>query len=119
MVAAIGRDDGADAAVLDPEGPDVHAFTAHAYTAVAEDAAGTVEEHCRGPLLFFAVLLGLGVKAFAGAVLEGHVLQFAFAAGIADRAIEGMVAEKQLDGGFTSLGDFRRLGDEDMAFSDR
>ena len=39
------------------------------------------------------MLLGFGVKAFAGAVLEGHVLQFAFAACIADRAVKRMVAE--------------------------
>ncbi len=106
VVAAIGRDHGTDAAVLDAEGPDVHAFAAHAHAAVAEDAAGTVKEDGGRPLLFFAVLLGLGVEAFAGAVLEGHVLQFALATGIADRAVEGMVAEKQFDGGFAGLGDF-------------
>ncbi len=115
----VGRDDGADAAVLHAERPDIHAFAAHAHAAIAEDAAGAVEEDGRRPLLLFAVLLGLGVEALAGAVLEGHVLQFALAAGIADRAVEGMIAEQQLDGGFAGLGDFRRFGDEDLALGDR
>ena len=52
------------------------------------------------------MLLGLGVEAFAGAVLEGHVLQFALAAGIADGAVERVVAEKQLNGGLARLRDF-------------
>src|SRR5580704_2483471 len=106
VVAAVGCDDRAHSAVLNAEGPDVHAFAAHADTAVAEDATGTVKEDGGRPLLLLAVLLGLGVQAFAGAVFEGHVLQFALTAGIADGAIEGVVAEKQLDGGFSGLGDF-------------
>ncbi len=56
--------------------------------------------------------------AFAGAVLEGHVLQFALAAGIADGAVERMVAEEQFDGGLARLRDLRRFGDEDLAFGD-
>src|ERR1700684_3107971 len=103
MVAAVGRDDGGGAAVLYAERPDIHAFAAHAYAAVAEDAARAVEVDGRGPLLLFAMLLGLDVEAFASAVLEGHVLQFALAAGIADRAVEVMVAEEELDGGLAGL----------------
>ena len=65
------------------------------------------------------MVLGLGVEAFAGAVLEGHVLQFAFAAGIADRAVERVVAEQQFDGRLAGLRDFRRFSDEDLAFGNR
>ncbi len=52
------------------------------------------------------MMLGLGVEAFTCAVFEGHVLQLALAACIADGAVEGMVAEEQFDGGFARLGDF-------------
>ena len=43
------------------------------------------------------MVLGLGVEAFAGAVFEGHVLQFAFAAGVADGAVERVIAEEKLE----------------------
>ena len=62
MIALVGGDDAGDAAVLHPQRPDVHAFAAHAHAAIAEDAARPVEEDHRGPLLFFAVLLGLDVE---------------------------------------------------------
>ena len=107
------------AAVLDAEGEDVHAFAAHADAAIAEDAAGAVEVDDGGPLLLFAVILGLGVEAVGGAVLEGHVLQLALAAGVADGAVEGMVAEEQLQCGFPGLGDFRGFGGDVHALGDR
>ena len=94
-VPLVGHDHGTDPAILHAESPDIHAFAAHPSAAVAKDATGTIVEDCRGPLLFFAVVLCLGVEAFAGAVLEGHVLQFALAAGVAYRAVERVVAEKE------------------------
>ncbi len=106
-VAAIGRNDGAYAAILHAERPHVHAFAAHARAAIAENAARPIVEHCGRPLLLVAVLLGLGVEAFAGAVLEGHVLQLALAAGVADRAVERMIAEEEFDGSFAGLRDLR------------
>ena len=115
----VGRDDRGAAAVLDAEGEDVHAFAAHADAAVAEDAARAVEVDDRRPLLLFAVVLGLGVEAVGGAILEGHVLQLALAAGIADGAVERMVAEQQLQRGFAGLGDLGRLGLDDHALGDR
>ncbi len=101
------------------ESPDIHAFAAHAHAAVAENAARAVEVDGRGPLLLFAMLLGLDVEAFTCAVLEGHVLQFALAASVADGAVERMVAEQEFDGGFAGLGDLGRFGGEDLAFGDR
>ena len=65
------------------------------------------------------MVLGLGVEAVGGAVLEGHVLQLALAAGIADGAVERMVAEQQLQRGLAGLGDLGRLGLDDHAFGDR
>ena len=115
----IGGDDGGGAAVLDAEREDVHAFAAHAHAAIAEDAAGPVEEDDGGPLLLFAVVLGFGVEGFCGAVLEGHVLELALAAGVADGAVEGMVAEQELERGFAGLRDVGGLGEDDHAFGDR
>ena len=115
MVAAVGRNDRGDAAILHAQRPHIHAFAAHADAAIAEDAAGAVEVDRGRPLLLFAVVLGLDVEAFAGAVLEGHVLQFALAARIANGAVERMIAEQQLDGRFARLGNLFRLGDEHLA----
>ena len=53
-----------------------------------------------------------------GAVGERHVLQFAFAAGIADRAIERMVAEQQFQHRLAGLLDLVALGGDDHAFAD-
>ena len=114
----VGGDDGVCAAILHAERPHVHAFAAHADAAVTEDAARAVVEDGGRPLLLVAMMLGLGVEAFAGAVLEGHVLQFALAAGIADGAVERVIAEKQFDGGLARLRDLGRLGDEDLALGD-
>jgi hypothetical protein len=94
-------------------------FAAHADATVAEDAARAVEVDDGGPLLLFAVVLGFGVEAVGGTVLEGHVLQLALAARIADGAIEGVVAEEKLQGGFAGLGDLGSLGLDDHALGDR
>jgi len=64
------------------------------------------------------VLLGLGVEAFARAILEGHVLQLALTAGVADRAVERMVAQQKFNRSLARLRDFIRLGDEDLALGD-
>ncbi len=119
MILFVGRDDGAGAAVLDAERPDVHAFAADADAAVAKDAAGAIKEDDRGPLLLVAVLLDLDEFRFVRAVLEGHVLQLALAAGIADGTIEGMVGEHQLEHGLTGLRDFGAFSGDDHALGDR
>ena len=118
MVAAVGRNHRADAAVLHAQRPHVHALAAHANAAVTENAARAVVEDGRGPLLLLAVLFGLGVEALARAVLEGHVLQFALAAGVADRAVERVVAQQQFNRRLARLRNLRRLGDEDLALGD-
>src|ERR1019366_6595570 len=97
MVAAIGRNDRGDAAILHPEGPHVHALAAHTNAPIAEDAARAIEINGRRPLLLFAMLLGFDVEAFSRAILERHVLQLALAAGVAHGAVEWVIAEQQLD----------------------
>src|SRR5579864_146077 len=94
MIFFIGCDDGGDAAVLDTERPHVHTLAADPYAAVAQDAARAIEEHDRRPLLLILVVLRLHVPRLGGAVGEGHILQFAFAARIAYRAIQRVIAEQ-------------------------
>ena len=64
------------------------------------------------------MMLGLFVEALARAVLEGHVLQLALAALVADRAIERMVAEQQFNRRLARLRDLVGLGDEDLSLGD-
>ncbi len=54
----------------------------------------------------------------AGAILEGHVLQFALAAGIADRAVEGMVGEQDFKRGLARLHHLLGLRLHHHAFGD-
>ena len=82
-----------------------------ARAAVAEDAALAVEQHViadRDRLL--EVALGLDVAALAGAVAERLVLERALTALVADRAVERMVGEQQLEHPFLDALDGRRLG---------
>ncbi len=118
VIFFIGRNDGTDTAVLHAQRPHVHAFAADAHAAVAQDAARPVEEHHRRPLLLILVLLGLHVPGFGGAVGERHVLQFAFAARVAHRAVQGMVAEQQLDHRLTGLAYFFIVAGDDHALAD-
>src|ERR1035437_8342952 len=115
MVFLIACDDRTDAAVLLAERPNVHAFAADAHTALAQNAARTVEVHHRRPLLFFLVVLGLRELGFGGAVGKRHVLQFAFAAGVAHRAIQRVVAEYQLQHRLAGLTHFIAVGGDDHA----
>ena len=119
MIAIVGGDLGNDSAIHDAQRADAHAFITHAHAAVAEDAARGVVKHHRRPLLLIHVQLGFGVAAFARAVAEDHVLQFALAAFIADRAIERMVGEQQFQHGFAGLRDKRRIRSHHHAFADR
>ena len=119
MIAVGGRDFGIDSAVDDAQGADSHTFAADADAAVAENAAGTVVEHHGAPLLFGNVDLFFGVAGFANAVFEDHVLQFALAALVADRAIERMVCEQEFEGSFARLDDGGRFGPDHHAFGHR
>ena len=109
---------GTDAAVLDAESPDVHAFAADAHAAVAENAARAVKEDDGRPLLLVFVVLGVDEFRFGGAVRERHVLQFALAAGVADRTIQRMIGEQHFEHGLARLLDLRTVGGDDHAFAD-
>ena len=119
MVAFIRRDHRAGAAKLHAESGNVHAFTADAHAAVAEDAARTIKVDHGRPLLFFFMQLAFHIARFRRAILERHVLQFAFAAGIAYGAIQRMVAEQEFDHRLACLANFVRVGGHDHAVGDR
>src|SRR5271154_3322613 len=97
MVFFIGGNDGTHAAVLHPQRPHVHAFATDAYAAKAQNAARPVEINHRRPLLFLAMVLDVDELRLGSAVRERHVLQFAFAAGVAHRAVERVIAQQHLD----------------------
>ena len=109
VVALVGCDFGDRPAVDHAQRGHAHAFVADAHAAVAQDAARRVEEHHRRELLLGRVDLLFRVAAFARAIAEGHVLQFAFAALIAHRAIQRMVGEQELQHGFTRRRHLRRF----------
>ncbi len=97
VIAFVRRDERNGSAVDDAESADPHAFVADANAAEAENAARAVIENYRGPLLLVDVEFGFGEAAFAGAVAEHHVLQFALAALVADRAVEGVVGQQEFE----------------------
>src|ERR1035441_6213864 len=85
VVPVVGSDLRKHAAVDHAQRAHSQPFTANAHAAEAQDAARRVEVHHRRKLLFRRVHLGFRVPAFARAVAEGHVLQFALAALVAHR----------------------------------
>ena len=119
MIFLIGRDDRSRSAILDAERPYIHPFTAHPNAAIAENAARTIEVDHRRPLLLVAMVLHVHELRFGCAILEGHVLQFALATGVADRAIERMIGQQHLDHRLASLLDLVALGSGHHALSDR
>src|ERR1700686_5270174 len=117
VIVLIRGDDRTDAAILHAERPNVHAFAANAHAAVTKNAARAIEINHRRPLLLFLVVLRLHEFRFGGAIGERHVLQFAFAAGIAHRAIQGMVPKQQLDHRLARLPNFITPGRGDHALA--
>src|ERR1051326_4101440 len=119
MVAFIGSDHGTGAAELYAERRYIHAFTADAHAAVTKNAARTIKEDHGRPLLLFFMKLAFHIARFRRTIFKSHVLQFAFAAGIADRAIQRMVAEKQFDHRLARLANFVGVRGHNHAVSNR
>src|SRR5579862_2582891 len=118
VIFFIGSDQRADAAVLHAESPDVHTLAADAHAAITKNAARPVKVDHRRPLLLFFVILRLHELRFGGAVAERHVLQFAFAASIANGAIQRMVPEQQFKHRLAGLLDLITFGGDDHALAD-
>ena len=119
VIADVGRDLADHAAIDDAERAHAQAFIADAHAAEAQDAARRIEVDHRGELLFRSMNFFFRVAAFAGAVAEDHVLQFALAALIADRAIERVIGEQELQRVLARLFDLLGLGAHHHAFGHR
>src|SRR5437870_2014444 len=118
VIFFVRSDDGDDAAILNTQRPYIHGLATNANAAVAQDAAGAIEVNHRRPLLLVTVVLGFHVLGLGSAVGERHVLQFAFAASVADGAVKRVITQKQFNHALASLMDFRRIGAYRHAFAD-
>src|SRR4051794_40324524 len=93
---------------------------AEADAAVAEDAALAVDRDQRRELdRLLEVALFVNHPAFAGAPAVGDVLQRAFAALVADGAVERVVDEEELDHRALGVFDLLGAGVDDHAVADR
>ena len=104
------KDHGIHSARADAEGLYVHAFVAYAHAAEAENAARRIVIDQRRPFLLGSVEFFLDETGLVEAVAEGHVLQFALAAFVANGAIERMVREQELDHVLASAMDLIGIG---------
>src|SRR5262249_51853809 len=110
MIEMIGRDFRMRPAIDYAERPYTHPFVADPDAAITENAAWSIEENHRRPLLFVHVQLLFNETALARAVAERHVLQFAFAALVANRAIQRMVSQQKFERALARLANLWRFG---------
>ena len=92
---------------------------AETHTARAVDAARHVCRHERSDVFVFDNALAVVVPRNVAAVAHRQVLQFAFAALVADRAVERMVDEQELHRRFLRGDGARRLGEDLHALGNR
>src|ERR1700730_4890874 len=104
--------------VLHTQCTNVHGFAAYPDTAVTKNAARTIEENHRRPLLLVLMVLGLHEFRLGGAIGKCHILEFALAAGVANRTIQRMISEQHLDHRLARLPDFFVVRNYDHAFAD-
>ena len=119
MVAFIRRNLGNRTTIHHAQRAHTHAFIANAHAAETEDATRAIVKHHRRPLLLIDVPLVLDEAAFARAVAEHHVLQFALAALIANRAIERMVGQQELERHLARLTHLLGIGADHHALGHR
>ncbi len=118
VVLHVRHDRRTRAAILNAECPNIHPLAANAHTAITQNAAGAIKVHDRGPLLLITMRLEVNVFRFSCAVGECHVLQFAFAAGIAHRAIQRMIPKQHFDHALARLTDLFAVRGNNHAFGD-
>src|SRR5690348_9164639 len=119
-MAVEGRDVGVRAALLEDQLVVLGDLLAEAHAAVAEDAALAVDGHERAEgQWLLEVALGLDEARAPAAPAERDVLQGALAALVADRAVERMVDEQELDDPLLGLLDAVGLSVDDHAVLDR
>src|SRR2546426_2964073 len=118
-----GADDGVDTALDQRQLSLPRDLLAEARAAPAEDAALAVEDDLVGERHALVEVRLLKLEAAgAGAVVEGLILQRAFAALVADRAVEGVIDEEELEHALLVLAELlggrlleHALGDVDVA----
>src|SRR5256884_1414711 len=115
VIAAVRDDHAVRAAHAHAERFYVHALVANAHAAEAQNASRSVVINQLGPLLFGAVNLLLDEPAEICAIAVSHVLQFAFAALVAHRAVQRMVGQEKLEHGLARLAHLVRIGSNDHA----
>src|SRR5690242_19452190 len=116
MIAAVGNDDAVRAAHADAKGFHVHAFIANAHAAEAQNAAGSVVVNEFRPLFFGAMNFFFDEAAGIRAVTENHILELAFAALVAHRAVERVIGEQKFEHVLARLPNLVRVGANDHAF---
>ena len=118
--AVVGADEGVVAAIEEHELVVLGHLLREAHAAVAEDAALAVDRHERRQLeRLLEVALGLDEARVAGAPAVRDVLQRALAALVADRAVERVVDEQELDDRVLGVLDAIRGRVHDHAVADR
>src|SRR5690348_16176282 len=116
VVGAVGDDDAVRAAHANAEGFDVHAFVADAHATEAENATRSVVIDEFRPLFFGAMNFFFDEAAGIRAVAENHVLELAFAALVAHRAVERVIGEQKLEHVLARLTNLFGVGANDHAF---
>src|SRR5713226_6229637 len=94
--ATISSNDGVRAPIAGFDRIFAHPLVADARATLAEDAALRIVCDHRGKIFFRIVVFLFGKAFFQVAPVESHLLQFALAAAVADRAIEWMISEQEL-----------------------
>ena len=115
VIAAVRDNHAVRAAHAHAKGFDVHALVADADAAETQDATWGVVINEFGPLLFGAMNFFLDEAARVRAIAEDHVLEFAFAAFVADRAVERVIGEEKFEHVLARLTDLVGVGANDHA----
>src|SRR6266850_5489569 len=93
--AAVGSDYGIRAAAAGFDRVFPHPFIADACAAFAEDATLRIVCHHRREVLLGIVIFLFSEPLFQAAPIKSHLLQFTFAAAIANGAIKRMICEQK------------------------
>src|SRR4029077_17284934 len=93
VILTVRNNRGLGAALADAKGLDIHSLVADAHAAETQYAARRIVVNGLGPFLLGLMALFLVEAALVRAISKNHILQFAFPALIAHRAIERMIGE--------------------------
>src|SRR5215471_9237368 len=110
VIFTVGDDHARGTAHADPERFHIHALVANAHAAEAKNAARSVVIDDLRPLFLRAVDFLFDETAAVGAVAENHVLQFAFAALVTDRAVQRVIGQQKLQHALARLLDLGTVG---------